>query len=115
MIEQFDCLFSKTGQSISKVWKRKAPSHIKKNKAKLEKVNQFFQELVKSSDDQRAVLYARIDKWWKSTPNYKRRRLVSITRRIGYFFSVFKNFYFLLIFFKKNVRDGATISLKSNN
>lgn len=67
---------------VRRKWKKNIPSSLKKNRAKLEKVNQFLQEASKSNDDERAKLFARIEKWWKNSPKYKRKRLVRLIREL---------------------------------
>jgi len=72
-----------TWSKITRFWKRKAPAPVKKNRAKLTKITEFFQEVSQSSPEDRVLLNARVDKWWKNAPNYKRKRLIQMIRKIG--------------------------------
>jgi hypothetical protein len=43
----------------------------------MSKVKSFFQAFGEAAENDREKLYASLQIWWKSSPNYKRRRLLN--------------------------------------
>jgi len=67
---------SKTWAAIVSLWKTKAPEKIKRDTPKLGKIRAFFETFGNANETDREKLYASLQNWWKSSPNYKRRRFL---------------------------------------
>jgi len=71
--------FTKAAWSkVASFWNKLVPNRIKKEPPQLNSTMNFFQMVSNSSEYDRELLYATLEKWWKTAPNYKRRRLMAV-------------------------------------
>eukprot|EP01119_Soliformovum_irregulare_P011749 TRINITY_DN2976_c2_g1_i1.p1 TRINITY_DN2976_c2_g1~~TRINITY_DN2976_c2_g1_i1.p1 ORF type:complete len:1897 (-),score=487.17 TRINITY_DN2976_c2_g1_i1:31-5721(-) len=68
---------------ISSRWNKKMPDGLKPSQPNLDKTKQFFKLVAESSDYDRDMLYASIEKWWNASTNYKRRRFMSVLSSVS--------------------------------
>lgn len=59
-------------------FKKMAPKKMLARKPQFPKIMMFFQMFASATEYDRNLLYTNLEKWWKFSPNYKRRRLMSV-------------------------------------
>jgi len=82
----------KTWLSFSTFWQKHAPQKLQKKPLDMSDMLLFFQTFLDSSDLDKSLLYVKLDSWWKATPTYKRRRLMSVLKTVSKG-TVYEDFY----------------------
>jgi len=74
---------SRTWLKMRNFWRRITPRKSHKHAPKFYKIVAFFQTFADASEYDRDLLYSNLEKWWIGSPNYKRKRLVTVLGAIS--------------------------------